>query len=169
MAEEKNELSQAQKLILNKIISKRDSSTFVLAINEEDEAKINEYKNILKQINGRKLADDQQKVVDDLKKEVLEIHKNKTLCAHCGKQAKVEGELENLQYSCDCDSAKAEVSSKKAIEAQHTALDKEFYDVQVAATNKAIALYKEKYKDVIEARKKAFEKLDDDILNAPAI
>lgn len=169
MAEEKKVLTEAQKLILSKVISRRDSSTFVLAVNEEEEAKINEYRNLMKQIQGKQLTDEQQKVVDNLKKDVLNIHKNKVLCAHCKNVAKVEGDIDALKYSCDCDGAKAEVSTKESIEAQHAALDKEFYDVQIAATNKAIALYKEKYKDVIEARKKAFEKLDSDILNANTI
>lgn len=169
MAEKENskrELTDAQKLILSKVISRRNSSTFVLAINEEDEAKINEYRNILQKVQGQKLDDEQQKALDKLKDEVLEIHKNKTLCAHCKQPAKVEGDITNITYSCDCEDAKKEKADKESIEAQHAVLDKEFYDLQIAATNKAIELYKEKYKDVIEARKKAFEILDNDILNA---
>ena len=64
------------------------------------------------------------------------------------------------------DISKKELADKQAIEAQQAALDKECYETQIAATNKAMKLYKEKYKDIVEFRRKAFENLDNDIMNA---
>lgn len=164
--ENKKALSEAQKSILSKVISKRDSSTFVLCINEEQEAAIEELKHAEQALVNKQLTDDQTKALNELRDNVLDIHKHNIYCAHCGKLAKVDGDLKNLSYTCDCDDSKKELDTKKSIEAQHAALDKEFYDTQIAATNKAIKLYKEHYKDVIEFRKKAFQRLDDDILNA---
>ncbi len=169
MAEEKKELTEAQKLILSKVIAKRDTSTFVLCVNEEQEATIEEYKKIAKRIQGQQLNEEQKEALSKMQNDVLGIHASSVYCAHCHKLAKVEGPVDNMTYSCDCEEAKNEKATKDSLEAQHAALDKEFYDTQVAATNKAIDLYKEKYKDVIEFRKKAFEKLDDDILNAAAL
>ncbi len=166
MAEQKKELTEAQKMILSKVIAKRDASTFVLCVNEEQEAKIEEYKKLIKRIQGQQLNKEQQEALDKLKNEILGIHGSSVYCAHCHKLAKVEGDLDALKYSCDCEDAKKELSTKQAIEAQQAALDKEFYDCQIASTNEAIKLYKEKYADVIDFRKKAFEKLDNDIMNA---
>lgn len=169
MEENKKELTEAQKAILSKVISKRNSSTFVLCVNEEQEANIEELKKAEQAVAGKQLNDSQQKALDELRTAVLDIHKNNVYCAHCGKLAKVEGDLKNLEYTCDCEGAQHEQDMKKTIEAQHAALDKEFYDLQISATNKAIKLYKEHYKDVIEFRKKAFQRLDDDILGAPEL
>lgn len=169
MAEEKKQLTEAQKLILSKVIAKRDASTFVLCVNEEQEAQIEEYKKLAKRIQGQQLSPEQTEALNKMKNDILGIHSSSVFCAHCKKLAKVEGDLENLKYFCDCDDAKKEVAAKASIEAQQAALDKEFYDTQIAATNKAISLYKEKYSDVIEFRKKAFEKLDNDIMNAAAL
>lgn len=166
MADQKKELTDAQKLILKNVIAKRDASTFLLCVNEEQEAKIEEYKKLAKRINGQQLNAEQQEAIDKLKNEILGIYSSSVYCAHCHKLAKVEGDLDALKYSCDCEDSKKELATKQSIEAQYAALDKEFYDTQVAATNKAIKLYKEKYTDVINFRKQAFEKLDNDIMNA---
>lgn len=169
MAEEKKNLTEAQKMILNKIIAKRDNSTFVLCVNEEQEAVLDEYRKLVKQIEGRQLNEDQQKALDEMKNNVLGIYNSNVYCAHCHNLGKLTSDIDKLDFKCECKEAQDEINSKKSIEAQQAALDKEFYDIQVAATNKAISLYKEKYKDVIEFRKKAFEKLDSDIMNAEAI
>ena len=169
MAEEKVVLSEAQKMILSKVIARRDASTFVLCVNEEQEAQIEEYKKLVNRIKGQQLTTEQQEAFDKMKNDILGIHSSSVFCAHCKKLAKVEGDLDSLKYSCDCEAAKKELSDKQAIEAQQAALDKEFYEVQIAATNKAIGLYKEKYQDVIDFRKKAFEKLDNDIMNAATL
>lgn len=166
MAEEKKTLTEAQKMILSKVIAKRDASTFVLCVNEEQEAQIEEYKKLAKRIQGQQLNPEQQEAIDKMKNDILGIHASSVYCAHCHKLAKIEGSLDDIKYSCDCQEAKDELATKESIEAQQAALDKEFYDTQIKATNKAIGLYKEKYADVIEFRKKAFEKLDNDIMSA---
>ena len=150
MAEEmKEKLTAAQKLILSKVIAKRDNSTFVLCVNEDQEAQIEEYRRIAKQINGRQLTPEQNEEVTKMKQDIFNIH--------------------NMQLSCECEGAKKELADKQAIEAQQAALDKEFYETQIAATNKAMKLYKEKYKDIVEFRRKAFENLDNDIMNAASL
>lgn len=170
MAEEKKEkLTAAQKLILSKIIAKRDNSTFVLCVNEDQEAQIEEYRRIAKQINGRQLTPEQNEEVTKMKQDVFNIHAENVYCPHCGKLAIVKGDIDNMQLSCECEGAKNELADKQAIEAQQAALDKEFYETQIAATNKAMNLYKEKYKDIVEFRRKAFENLDNDIMNAASL
>ena len=167
MAEEK--LTAAQKMILSKVIAKRDNSTFVLCVNEDQEAAIEDYRKVVKNIGGRQLAPDQQEAFTKLKQDIFNIHAENTYCAHCKKLAVVKGDIDKMELSCDCEGAKKELADKKAIEAQQAALDKEFYETQIAATNKAMALYKEKYADIVEFRKKAFEKLDNDVLNAATL
>lgn len=169
MAEEKKTLTEAQKMILNKVVAKRDNSTFVICVNEEQEAILDEYKKLVKRIQGQQLSEEQQKALDEMKNNVLGIYNSSVYCAHCHNLGKLVGDIDNLDFECSCKDAQDEIASKKSIEAQQAALDKEFYDIQVAATNKAMALYKAKYKDVVEYRKKAFEKLDNDIMNAETI
>lgn len=167
MAEEK--LTTAQKLILSKVIAKRDNSTFILCVNEDQEAQIEEYRRVVKQISGRQLTPEQNEQVTKMKQDVFNIHAENIYCPHCKQLAIVKGDIEDIQLSCECEGAKKELADKQAIEAQQAALDKDFYAVQIAATNAAIDLYKEKYKDIVEYRKKAFENLDNDIMNAASL
>lgn len=167
MAEEK--LTTAQKLILSKVIAKRDNSTFVLCVNEDQEAQIEEYRRVVKQIGGRQLTPEQDEQVTKMKQDVFNIHAENIYCPHCKQLAIVKGDIEDIQLSCECEGAKKELADKQAIEAQQAALDKDFYAVQVAATNAAMGLYKEKYKDIVEFRRKAFENLDNDIMSAASL
>ena len=167
MAEEK--LTTAQKLILSKVIAKRDNSTFVLCVNEDQEAQIEEYRRVVKQLGGRQLSPEQDEQVTKMKQEVFNIHAENIYCPHCKQLAIVKGDIDDIQLSCECEGAKKELSDKQAIEAQQAALDKDFYTVQVSATNAAMGLYKEKYKDIVEFRRKAFENLDNDIMNASSL
>lgn len=167
-------LTDAQKEILGKVISKAGASTFALCTNEEQEAKLKNWRNIKKQLNGRQPAPEQEKELTDFAKEIKTIYEDATYCPYCGKKAKVEGEAvladkDTFAFSCDCEGSKNEVKEKLDIEAKQKELDDKFYNIQVAATNAAIRKYKEHYKDIIEFRKKAFEKLDNDILNAPEL
>lgn len=164
MAEEK--LTTAQKLILSKVIAKRDNSTFVLCMNEDEEAQVEEYRRVVKQIGGRQLSPEQNEQITKMKQDVFNIHAENVYCPHCKQLAVVKGDIDNMQLSCECEGAKKELADKQAIEAQQAALDKDFYEVQILATNAAIDLYKEKYKDIVEYRRKAFENLDNDIMNA---
>lgn len=164
MAEEK--LTTAQKLILSKVIAKRDNSTFVLCVNEDQEAQIEEYRRVVKQIGGRQLSPEQNEQVTKMKQDVFNIHAENVYCPHCKQLAIVKGDIDDIQLSCECEGAKKELADKQAIEAQQAALDKDFYAIQIASTNAAMALYKEKYKDIVEFRRKAFENLDNDIMNA---
>ena len=167
MAEEK--LTTAQKLILSKVIAKRDNSTFVLCVNEDQEAQIEEYRRVVKQLGGRQLSPEQDEQVTKMKQELFNIHAENIYCPHCKQLAIVKGDIDDIQLSCECEGAKKELSDKQAIEAQQAALDKDFYTVQVSATNAAMGLYKEKYKDIVEFRRKAFENLDNDIMNASSL
>ena len=164
MAEEK--LTTAQKLILSKVIAKRDNSTFVLCVNEDQEAQIEEYRRVVTQIGGRQLSPEQNEQVTKMKQDVFNIHAENVYCPHCKQLAIVKGDIDNIELSCECEGAKKELADKQAIEAQQAVLDKDFYAIQVAATNAAMGLYKEKYKDIVEFRRKAFENLDNDIMNA---
>lgn len=164
MVEEK--LTTAQRLILSKVIAKRDNSTFVLCMNEDEEAQVEEYRRVVKQIGGRQLSPEQNEQITKMKQDVFNIHAENVYCPHCKQLAVVKGDIDNMQLSCECEGAKKELADKQAIEAQQAALDKDFYEVQILATNAAIGLYKEKYKDIVEYRKKAFENLDNDIMNA---
>ena len=167
-------LTEAQKEILGKVISKAGASTFALCTNEEQEAKLKNWRNVKKQLNGRQPAPEQEKELNDFAKEIKTIYEAAVYCPYCGKKAKVEGEAnlvgkDTISFSCDCEGAKNEVKEKLDIEAKQKELDDKFYNIQVAASNAAIRKYREHYKDIIEFRKKAFEKLDNDILNAPEL
>lgn len=167
-------LTDAQKELLGKVIAKSGASTFALCINEDQEAKLRNWRNVKKQLNGRQPAPEQEKELTDFAKEIKTIYEDAVYCPYCGKKAKVEGEAvlvgkDSITFSCDCEGAKKEVKEKTEIEAKQKELDDQYYNIQVAATNAAIRKYKEHYKDIIEFRKKAFEKLDNDILNAPEL
>lgn len=173
MAEEKK-LTDAQKQILSKVISKEDSSTFTLCVNEEQEAQLNNWREIKRQLQGKKPAPEQEEELNKVKETILNIYKTSVYCPYCNKLAEVEGDVELLSkdkvaFSCTCDGAKKEKEEKENIKKSREELDKKFFDVQVTATNAAIKTYKEHYKDVMEFRKQAFERLDNDILNAPEL
>lgn len=162
-------LSDAQRLILSKIVTSKDTSTFVLCINEEQEAQLENWKLIKRNIKEKKI--DPQKEEEELKKVrnlVYNIYKTSTYCPYCGQLAKVDNPSEdNYIFSCDCEGSKNEKIEKEGILNSKKELDEKFYNVQIKATNLAMKLYKEHYKDIVEFRKNAFEKLDNDIMNAP--
>lgn len=174
MAEEKKTLTDAQKQILSKVISKDSSSTFTLCVNEEQEAQLENWRSIKRQLNGKQVAPEQMEEINKVKDTILAIYKTSVYCPYCNKLAKVEGDVDLLDkdkvsFSCDCEGATKEKTEKENIKKSREELDSKFFDIQVAATNAAIKTYKEHYKDVIEFRKQAFAKLDDDILNAPEL
>lgn len=173
MADEKK-LTDAQKQILSKVISKEDSSTFTLCVNEEQEAQLQNWRNIKRQLQGKQPAADQIEDLNKVKDTILGIYKSSVYCPYCGKLAEVTGDVDLLEkdkvaFSCSCEGATKEKEEKEAIKKSRDELDKKFFDIQVAATNSAIKTYKEHYKEVMEFRKQAFEKLDNDILNAPEL
>lgn len=174
MAEEKKQLTDAQKQILSKVISKDDSSTFTLCVNEEQEAQLDNWRSIKRQLKGKQVAPDQMEDLNKVKDTVLAIYKTSVYCPYCGKLAEVTGDVDLLDkdkvsFSCSCEGATKEKEEKENIKKTKEELDTKFFDLQVAATNAAIKTYKEHYKDVIEFRKKAFAKLDEDIMSAPEL
>lgn len=171
---EEKALTSAQKQILSKVISKADSSTFTLCVNEEQEAQLDLWRRLKNQLKDRQLNPDDAHEVDKVKDTVLGIYKSAVYCPYCGKLAQVDGDVElldadKISFSCSCEGATKEKESKIEINKQQKELDAKFFDIQVAATNKAIETYKQHYKDIIEFRRQAFEKLDADILNAPSL
>lgn len=171
---EEKALTSAQKQILSKVISKADSSTFTLCVNEEQEAQLDLWRRLKNQFKDKQLSPQDEAEIDKVKDAVIEIYKSAVYCPYCGKLAEVSGDLDfkgndSVSFSCSCEDAVKEKESKIEINEQHKKLDEKFFDIQVAATNKAIETYKKHYKDIIEFRRKAFEKLDDEILNAPSL
>ena len=160
--EVKNELTEGQRSILDKVIARKDSSTGVLCTDDEQDARLrllNAY--ITKHANEK-----DSKTFQDAEKEVFEIYKNNLYDVYSGKLMKVEGSLEKMTWTSEDEGAKKEIADKAAIEGQKKALEKELYKIQTAATNKAIAIYKEHYKDIVARRQKAFEEMDNSIFNA---
>lgn len=156
-------LSDAQRMILDKMISKKNSSTFVLLINDEQEAELQYCQAILK--NKQASEEDVKKAKDKIE----ELYKAHLTCVHCGNVANVKVEDNKIDFACECKDAKKEVADKEAIIAQEKALENDFYMIQIAATNKGISLYKQNYMQFVKDREATWKKIDEEIMGAAAL
>ena len=71
---EEKALTSAQKQILSKVISKADSSTFTLCVNEEQEAQLDLWRRLKNQFKDKQLSPQDEAEIDKVKNAVIEMN-----------------------------------------------------------------------------------------------
>lgn len=165
MAEEQTSYSKFQSLVLDKILSQKESSTTVLCADDTVTAQMRNFERYLNDKRNDSTSEEFKKVEEEL----FKIYQENTYCAHCGKKAIVSGSLKELKLSCDCDGAKSEITDKLAIKEESKKLDDRFFEVQKAAINKAFGVYKIHYAENVKKRDEELKKFDEEIMNIASI
>lgn len=166
MAEEKTEYSKYQSLVMDKILSKKDTSTTVLCADDQTTAQM---RNLERYLGDKRNNTPDNKAYKQAEEDLLKIYQDNTYCAHCGKKATVTGPITKLVISCDCDESKKEVADKAVVAEESQKLDNKFFEIQKAAINKAFGVYKTHYAENVKKRNEELKKFDDEIMNISSL